>query len=1192
MKNQLFISFCIMLFCANVMAQKQTKLDIALRFIEGQKSAWNLSESDIGDLSISDMYQSDHNGVTHIYFIQRYQGIEIHNAITSVHITKDGKIFESPTRFYSNIKQKINTTKNRLSATDALVSVVKHLDISNALVPKNVSRTQEGKTEIAKTNFTHNNIPVKQVYCEDKNGNLRLAWDLTMDMSVSNDYWSIRVDAINGDILDQQNLNIKCRFDHPGHKRCIENQKVVASKNIPVKEALIQQHTKSEFLPSVPNSYNVVPVPGESPRHLPRSVVVNPAIQAASPYGWHDTNGAAGAEYTITRGNNVWAYPDRNGDNVSDRNEPDGGTDLMFDFPFDQSLEPGSYLKAATVNLFYMINMMHDVSYLFGFNEVAGNFQFSNYGKGGAGNDHVLGEAQDGSGTDNANFATPADGGSGRMQMFLWLSSGAETYIAKPDSLIGNIDSRRASGWGGAPPPNILADAVIANDYSNNPTLGCTNGFKNSEVAGKIVLIDRGTCEFGLKSLNAQRAGAAAVIICNFEDAFVTMGAGAVGNQVTIPAYFTTRTICNRLKLMIANGELKIEIREPGSNSGPDTLDGDFDNGVIAHEFGHGISNRLTGGPSRANCLGNGEQMGEGWSDFFSLIMTARPGDVGTLPRGIGTYVQNENPDGYGIRRRQYTTDMSVNEFTYKNIINQVHALGEVWATVTWDLYWALADKYGYDPDFTNKTAGNNIAIQLVMDGMKLQPCSPGFIDGRNAILKADSINNQAKNSCLIWEVFARRGMGYFANQGSTNVVLDETESFLPALVCVDKLLVDKRPGYYKDATTFVRNDVVKPGEQYSFTIEIHNYKAGTANNVVVVDNIPAGCTYVPGSGVPAPAINGNQLSWTFSQLASLETRRITYKLTSSPAISSTTLWFDDVENGQDNWDLDLAKGDRLWYIGDLYGIDQSRCWIAEEGGRSGDEGSDDFSLFTFHPFHVSGQDPSLYFNHFYNTEKGFDGGMIEVSKDGFFWQQAKPESFSLNGYNGLLNYQTFVIPNVKAFSGQSGGYIASVMSLSDYMGENIHVRFRFGNDSLGVSPDNSTILGWLIDNVEFIYPQFYNAEVCVTTNEGDNICLSSPGKGVLADSDKIVKTNDNKVQLDYKIYPNPAADYFLVRLDPEHQYRQLQIKTINGQDIKTVNIDKNSQLVKISSTDLPKGIVILEIIGEHKRTFTKLLIK
>ena len=61
-------------------------------------------------------------------------------------------------------------------------------------------------------------------------------------------------------------------------------------------------------------------------------------------------------------------------------------------------------------NLFYFCNIMHDFVYGLGFTESAGNFQTNNFGRGGTGNDSVRAEAQDGSGTNNANFATPPEG--------------------------------------------------------------------------------------------------------------------------------------------------------------------------------------------------------------------------------------------------------------------------------------------------------------------------------------------------------------------------------------------------------------------------------------------------------------------------------------------------------------------------------------------------------------------------------------------------------------------------------------------------------------------------------------------------------------------------------------------------------------------------------------------------------------
>ena len=76
--------------------------------------------------------------------------------------------------------------------------------------------------------------------------------------------------------------------------------------------------------------------------------------------------------------------------------------------------------KVAVTNLFYLNNILHDRLYGYGFTESAGNFQTSNFGKGGFGNDPVNAEAQDGGGTNNANFGTPSDGFRPRMQMYLW----------------------------------------------------------------------------------------------------------------------------------------------------------------------------------------------------------------------------------------------------------------------------------------------------------------------------------------------------------------------------------------------------------------------------------------------------------------------------------------------------------------------------------------------------------------------------------------------------------------------------------------------------------------------------------------------------------------------------------------------------------------------------------------------------
>jgi hypothetical protein len=97
---------------------------------------------------------------------------------------------------------------------------------------------------------------------------------------------------------------------------------------------------------------------------------------------------------------------------------------------------------------------------------------------------------------------------------------------------------------------------------------------------------------------------------------------------------------------------------------------------------------------------------------------------------------------------------------------------------------WNLVDRHGYNANIYDSwsTGGNNLAVQLVMDGMKFQPCSPGFVDGRNAILAADTALTGGVNRCEIWRGFAKRGLGVSANQGLSTNRTDGTEAFdLPA---------------------------------------------------------------------------------------------------------------------------------------------------------------------------------------------------------------------------------------------------------------------------------------------------------------------------------------------------------------------------------------------------------------------------
>jgi hypothetical protein len=96
-----------------------------------------------------------------------------------------------------------------------------------------------------------------------------------------------------------------------------------------------------------------------------------------------------------------------------------------------------------------------------------------------------------------------------------------------------------------------------------------------------------------------------------------------------------------------------------------------------------------------------------------------------------------------------------------------------------WDLHWKYVEKYGYSSDvLANTTNGSTKVLQLIMDGLKLQVCNPSFIEGRDAILKAELATTQGADKCMIWNVFAKRGLGVNANAGVKSNITDQVENF------------------------------------------------------------------------------------------------------------------------------------------------------------------------------------------------------------------------------------------------------------------------------------------------------------------------------------------------------------------------------------------------------------------------------
>ena len=403
--------------------------------------------------------------------------------------------------------------------------------------------------------------------------------------------------------------------------------------------------------------------------------------------------------------------------------------------------------EVAVQNLFYLNNVLHDTLYQHGFNEAAGNFQESNFGNGGRGRDSVRAEAQDGAGLDNANFATPPDGRKPRMQMFLF-SGPDPAFEVLVNSPINASYGAAGAQFGPAPTPaGITGDVVLVNDGTGTPSDGCEGA--QAAVNNKIALVDRGNCDFVTKVLNAQMAGAIAVIVANNE-AGPPFTMGGVLRRIRISAVMISQGDGAALRGLTAPNAT---IRENPIT--PIKLDASLDSDIVYHEYGHGLTWRMIGGMSGPLA----GALGEGASDGLAMLFN---GDD-----RVGEYATG-NPDG--IRRDPYAGYPR----TYGDVTGaEVHNDGEIYAAVIWRLIEL----------FTANTQPIATLFDYFVDGMNFTPATPAYEDMRDGILQ--SVNDPGGlHDCLVWEAFAQFGIGVGADGTVNGTAVTITESFDVPVAC------------------------------------------------------------------------------------------------------------------------------------------------------------------------------------------------------------------------------------------------------------------------------------------------------------------------------------------------------------------------------------------------------------------------
>ena len=588
------------------------------------------------------------NGARTVVWQQQVAGVPVFNALLIGHMTQAGELACLASEFIPSPDQAADPALFAavqsgaglpLSSPQALAAAV--TNAGDRFAGAVVTAETDAAGIIRQQTFTASTgikgeAQAELTWFPASRSQLKLCWQVLFTSQWRDEMYLTLVSADTGEILYRRNLTAESQ------------------------EATYRVYTNASpepFLPglSAPGTDQAPPVA----RTLITLASLDPS---ASPDGWINDGD------NETRGNNVDAHLDRNDDNLADLPRPTGNPSRVFDFPLDLTGAPANYGEAATVQLFYWDNWMHDALYELGFTEAAGNFQTDNFGRGGLGNDAVQADAQDGfslgdgNHVNNANMSTPPDGCAPRMQMYLF-------------------------------------DGVS-------------------------------------------------------------------------PA-----------------------------------RDGSLDAQIILHEYTHGLSTRLVGGGAGIDALQTAG-MGEGWSDFYALALLTDPAsDVdGVYP--MGSYVAYhgfgttfEENYYYGIRRYPYCTDTNKNPLTFADIdpskasahdgvprnpllgpfradlANEVHSQGEVWCMMLWEMRANLIRKLGPEP-------GNNLALQLVTDGLKLSPPNPNFVQARDAILLADRMWSGGANATEIWSAFAKRGLGFNAKapESYTTSGAQESRDLMPAL--------------------------------------------------------------------------------------------------------------------------------------------------------------------------------------------------------------------------------------------------------------------------------------------------------------------------------------------------------------------------------------------------------------------------
>jgi hypothetical protein len=503
--------------------------------------------------------------------------------------------------------------------------------------------------------------------------------------------------------------------------------------------------------------------------------------------------------------------------------------------------------------------------------------------------------------------------------------------------------------------------------------------------------------------------------------------------------------------------------------------------------------------------------MGEGWSDWYAETMLSEPTDPidGIYTTGgYATYLISAGFTGnyyYGIRRfpRAPITFNGTNgrphnpqTFRYVNAgcgtlyngstsafprgavgsatCDQVHNLGEIWSSALWEVRNRFVARLGH-------TAGTTRVLQAVTDGMKLAPIGPTMLQERDAIIAAAAALPIAPEASLdvvdVREGFRVRGFGFSASiqnagTGANNTAV--TEAFDFANVALTN------PFAVSDSTG--DNDgFPEPGEPVLLSVPVRNTTGGTVNAVTVninggsnvsYGNIADGATVtmdIPYTIPPgAPCGSLHTVTINVSSAIGAQTPQMR-----SFTLGAGTVTFSEAFDGVTapaipaGWTA-TAIQNGINFVTSTNNVNSAPNAAFALDPLTVGGGTD----LTSPVIPITSAGATVSFRNRYDTEPGWDGGVLEISIAGGGYQDiiAAGGSFLQNGYTGVLgaNGANNPLAGRNAWNGNSSGYLTTTVALpASAAGQNVQLRWRFGADdnTAGTGPNP----GWYIDNISVV---------------------------------------------------------------------------------------------------------------------------